>query len=227
MKLGLQKRTNGIKAIWSATRPNYIDGETTIRRSDKLFGKSFEHWDSLGDGIFEIADESKSDADISECGGEGGKPGPCPEDGAKSKGPEIDWKFTKLGDVVADADANVAKVIEKTKAQWAKLKDGGKAILGKLKGMYLDLEAKHGRAGAIAIFAAGHALGLATPLAIAPGSTIIGTAAVARAYNLAKRIGKKVMGIHEGDESALSIDEVRDLGMELWGQIKDLVKNQG
>lgn len=49
--------------------------------------------------------------------------------------------------------------------------------------LYKGLEAKHGKKGAIIVLVLGAILGLATPLAVVPGSTLIGAKIVSKTFS--------------------------------------------
>jgi hypothetical protein len=121
---------------------------------------------------------------------------------------------------VSHADSEVPKTLEKAAGLKGKFKAAFGAIKNKAVAMYKKLEAKHGKAGAIAILAAGHALGLATPLALVPGSTFLATAAVAYAYDAAKK-GLKAAGAIESLESEGpdAGDDVEDLAYRLLAEL--------
>jgi len=103
----------------------------------------------------------------------------------------------------------------------AKLGAAGKWMKDKTKAVYDRMESRYGRKTAIAIFAAGHVAGLATPLVVVPGSTLIGMApfaAMAEIY-LQARKGAKAIGLSQLDE--LSVDEILAEGAKLADELRE------
>lgn len=125
------------------------------------------------------------------------------------------------------AEAKAAEVQTKTKGLLAKLGAAGAYIKQKTKDVYNALERRYGRGQAIAIFAAGHVVGLATPLVVLPGSTLIGMApfaAMSEIYLQAKKGLSKLRGKNEGVEEdegeQLTPEQLKALGKELVEQLK-------
>lgn len=88
--------------------------------------------------------------------------------------------------------------------------------------MYDALEGRYGRKAAIAVFAAGHVVGLATPLVVLPGSTVIGMApfaAMAEIYLQAKKGIGKLLGKYAAEED-LSEEQVQRLAKEMVEEIQ-------
>lgn len=117
----------------------------------------------------------------------------------------------------ADADKQAPETLKKAAGLTGKVKAVFDSAKAKLVGMYKDLEAKHGRTGAILIFAAGHTIGLATPgVNLLPGSTFLCTAAFAFAYEHTKRGLKLATG-----RKSLDVEqEARRLFAELREEIE-------
>lgn len=116
-----------------------------------------------------------------------------------------------------EAERIAADVEQKSKGVLAKLGAAGRWLKDKTKQLYNAMEARYGRKTAIAIFAAGHVVGLATPLAILPGSTLIGMApfaALAETYLLAKKGVQKLAG-KEAVEPELSQPQVAELAVKV------------
>lgn len=117
------------------------------------------------------------------------------------------------------ADKSAVETIEKTAGIFEKIGKAGTFIKQKTKAVYNALEKRYGRKTAIAIFAAGHVVGLATPAVILPGSTILGMvpfAAMAEVYLQAKRGLDKLSGAKMSEEQdGLTMEEVLKLGKEL------------
>jgi phage portal protein BeeE/predicted double-glycine peptidase len=106
-----------------------------------------------------------------------------------------------------------------------------KACLGAIgkvtKESFNKLETRYGRKQAIAIFAAGHVAGLATPLAIVPGSTLIGMVpfvAIAETYLQASKGMGKLMGKKSKSDDTfeqLTPDQIKLLGQEMVKVVSD------
>jgi hypothetical protein len=97
----------------------------------------------------------------------------------------------------------------------------GRAIKATAQAAFNKLEARYGRPQAVAIFAAGHVVGLATPLALVPGSTLLGMvpfAAMAEVYLQAKRGLGAVAGKHAEE---LTPEQIREKGRELLRSLKE------
>jgi hypothetical protein len=105
-----------------------------------------------------------------------------------------------------------------------KLGQAGKWLKAQTRAIYDRLEARYGRKTAIAIFAAGHVVGLATPLVILPGSTLIGMApfaALAETYLQAKR-GLKALTDRPTNyerDTELSPQEINELAADIIREI--------
>ena len=100
-----------------------------------------------------------------------------------------------------------------------KLGKAGAWIKDKTKQVFAAMESRYGRKTAIAIFAAGHVVGLATPLVVLPGSTLVGMApfaAMAEVYLQAKNLMR-----HEADDEAdLGQEQLMELAKQLVEQLK-------
>lgn len=131
------------------------------------------------------------------------------------------------------ADKKAAKLSSLGSKVWGKVGAAGTYIKTKTKQIYDALEERYGRTQAIGIFAAGHVVGLATPIAVVPGSTIVGMVpfiAMAETYLQAKKGVKKLLGVKEaegddtgdtGDFEQLSQEQLMQLGRELVDQLKN------
>lgn len=107
----------------------------------------------------------------------------------------------------------------------AKLGAAGKWFKQKTVEIYKALENRYGRKQAVGIFAAGHVVGLATPLVVLPGSTIIGMApfaVLAEVYLQTKRGLKKVKEALFAEEPQLTRAQMAELGKRLVAQLIDL-----
>lgn len=124
-------------------------------------------------------------------------------------------------DLHSQAEPSAEKVVANAEKSglWAKIKGAGKWLRDKSKAIYTKLEARYGRGQAIAIFAAGHIVGLATPAVVLPGSTMLSMlpfAALAETYLQARR-GLKAIGL---SQEPLSMEEVMKLGAQLAEQLQ-------
>jgi len=84
-------------------------------------------------------------------------------------------------------DQLAQQMARKTSGLLGRLGAAGKWMKDKAKVLFGKLEARYGRKQAIAIFALGHVVGLATPLVVLPGSTMLGMVPFAA---LAEEIGR-------------------------------------
>lgn len=152
-------------------------------------------------------DESKHPRDEGGRFGAGGG-GANPESNGSGK-QELP-KTTEALHEIADKEAKslASKMGDILKKIPAKVYNGMKASLKKQFGM---LENRYGRKSAIAIMAAGVALGVASPLVVLPGSTLLGSlpfVAIAETYLQASKLFKSA-------EEELSIEEIYRLAQEL------------
>lgn len=123
--------------------------------------------------------------------------------------------------LTVQADKIASDVTERTKGIWAKVGAAGKFFKDKTKAVYGLLEKRYGRNQAIAIFAAGHIAGLASPLVVLPGSTLIGMvpfAAMAEVYLQAKR---GLSAMRHDEQPQLSDANIRKLGADLFKMLTE------
>lgn len=91
-----------------------------------------------------------------------------------SEAESINWSVA-LGPGAEEAATKQAEKVVKENVL-GKLGEAGKWLKDKTAQVYTMLEHRYGKKTAIAIFVGGHVLGLATPLAVIPGSTLVGMA---------------------------------------------------
>lgn len=152
------------------------------------------------------------------------EPQPQPQQQPQSAGDQRQIP-TDEESLFAKADAAAERTHAKSAGLLAKFGDAGKWMKDRTMLAYKRLEARYGRRQAIAILAAGHVVGLATPLAFVPGSTFIGTlpfAALAETYlQLRRALGAVRMSGEAEPEpipeepEALTMEQVQELGREL------------
>ena len=119
------------------------------------------------------------------------------------------------------ADQIASQIEKKSSSIWAKAGKAGKFFKDKTKAVYQVLEKRYGRNQAIAIFAAGHVVGIASPLVVLPGSTLLGMvpfAAMAEVYLQAKR---GIQAIRHDEQPTLTEGQIRKLGTDLFKLLTD------
>ena len=132
----------------------------------------------------------------------------------------------KAGDAHADLHAKAEKLAGKPGTASKILRTAGKIgakVKEKTKALYSALEGRYGRRQAIAIFAAGHVLGLASPLAVVPGSTMLGMvpfAALAEVYLQAKRGVAKLREGEDNEPETLTQEQIEEQAKKLLSEIK-------
>ena len=129
-------------------------------------------------------------------------------------------------DAHADLHAKAEKLAGKPGTASKILRTAGKIgakVKEKTKALYSALEGRYGRRQAIAIFAAGHVLGLASPLAVVPGSTMLGMvpfAALAEVYLQAKRGVAKLREGEDNEPETLTQEQIEEQAKKLLSEIK-------
>lgn len=183
-----------------------IEGEMSIRHAPpgdgvNLAGKHFKPGQFIPDTSWNKATpEEKAQVD------------------GKHEKPQQEKPIETIEELHERADKSAQETIAKTSGVFQKLGKAGKFIKQKTKAVYNALEKRYGRRQAIAIFAAGHVIGLATPAVVLPGSTILGMipfAVMAEVYLQAKRGINKMSGTMSQEPEGLTLEEIMKLGKEL------------
>ena len=149
----------------------------------------------------------------------------CPDKSTKPD-PSTDTAHrVDVNSAVAQADKMALEAKEKSSGIWEKLGGAGKAIKAKSKEIFGKLEKRYGRKQAIAIFALGHVVGLATPLAVVPGSTIAGMAPFA-AMSETYLQARKLLGKDPRQDQSVELGGNPDLDHRAMVEIAKLVVDQ-
>ncbi len=142
---------------------------------------------------------------------------PGPETAPPETQPAPTPAATPLEELHAKADAAAENTVKKSAGLLMKFGDAGRWMKERTKMAYQRLEKRYGRGQALAIFAAGHVVGLATPLVFLPGSTFIGMlpfAALAETYLQLRRAVQMSAEEQQAPEQ-LTMDQINALGKEL------------
>jgi len=206
--------------------------ETTARFSEEELGvitiKPNPEWPLIEAGAWEAFTEDKNKHEHAGKGtekggqftskgkGDGSDKGKVGKESSPEPIPQTPEQSTALH---TKAHESSQAIIKKSNGVLAKVGAAGKAMKSATQKVYKALEQRYGRNQAIAIFAAGTAIGIASPLVVVPGSSIIGMvpfAAMAEIYLQSKKAFTKSSKFSE----ALSDEQIMEMGKQLAEQLK-------